>query len=101
MPNYKIFATETFKKLLPDLENSEKIWIEKIKKKLEENVTGKTLGFEWFREKKYENKRLYFLIDEENKKILFVSFATKKEQQNIIDFIKYNMNELLDYLKKL
>ena len=101
MSNYTIYATETFKKLLSNLEISEKIWIEKIKKKLEENVTGKPLGFEWFREKKYENKRLYFLVDEENRKILLVSFASKKEQQKIIDFIKSNMKELLDYLKKL
>lgn len=54
-----------------------------------------------FREKKYLNKRLYFLIDETQKKILFVAFAAKKQQQEIINFIKLNKEELLDYLKKV
>ena len=72
-----------------------------IVEKLEENVTGKPLGFEWFREKKYENKRLYFLVDEQNKKILLVAFATKKDQQKVINFIKSNMKELLNYLRNL
>ncbi len=59
------------------------------------------MGFEWFREKKYENKRLYFLVDKQNKKILLVAFATKKDQQKVIDFIKSNMKELLNYLRNL
>ena len=98
---YTIFITHPFEKLFYTLEKSEQIWIDKIKKKLEENVTGKPLGFEWFREKKYENKRLYFLVDEQNKKILLVAFAVKKDQQKVIDFIKLNMKELLDYLKNI
>ncbi len=98
---YIIFVTEPFEKLFYTLEKSEQIWIDKIKNKLKENVAGKPLGFEWFREKKYENKRLYFLVDEQNKKILLVAFATKKDQQKVIDFIKSNMKELLDYLKNL
>ena len=98
---YTIFVTEPFEELFYTLEKSEQIWIDKIKKKLEENVTGKPLGFEWFREKKYKDKRLYFLVDEQNKKILLVAYATKKDQQKTIDFIKSNMKELLDYLRNL
>ena len=98
---YAIFLTKPFEELFYALEKSEQIWIDKIKKKLEENVTGKPLGFEWFREKKYENKRLYFLVDEQNKKILLVAFATKKDQQKVINFIKSNMKELLNYLRNL
>ena len=75
--------------------------INKIKKKLEDSATGKPLGFDWFREKKYKNKRLYFLVDEQNKKILLVAFASKKDQQKTIDFVKENMKELLGYLRNL
>jgi len=99
--NYQVYATNTFEELFPTLDGSEQLWIEKIKEKLEENPTGKILHFNWFREKKYLNKRLYFLIDGETKKILLVAFASKKEQQKVIDFIMANMQELLSYLHSL
>ena len=94
-------AVDTFKKLYSTLDGAEQIWINKIKSKLEESPTGKILQFDWFREKKYLNKRLYYLIDEYNKKILLVSFASKKEQQSVINFINANMKELLTYLRNL
>ncbi|MEK6881775.1 MAG: hypothetical protein AABY22_19310, partial [Nanoarchaeota archaeon] len=72
-----------------------------LKENFKDYPTGKPLGYKLFREKKYLNKRLYFLIDEESQKILFVSFAPKKEQQEIINFVKSNMKELLAYLKSL
>ncbi len=101
MAKYAIYATDTFKKLFSALDRNEKEWIEKIKKQLEESPSGKVLHFNWFREKKYLNKRLYYLIDEKQAKILFVSFASKKEQQKIIDFVKANMDELLEHLRSL
>ena len=101
MGEYKSFATETFKKIYSSLDGREKIWIDKIKKQLEENPTGKILRFEWFREKKLHDKRLFYLVDEKNKKILFVGFATKKDQQKIIDFIIENKVELFSFLKNL
>ena len=101
MEKYQVYLIESFEKLFYTLDKSEQQWIDKTKKKLEENPTGKILTFSWFREKKYLNKRLYFLIDENTKKILLISFASKKEQQNIIAFIKTNMKELMDYLRNL
>ncbi len=101
MDKYAVYATDTFKKLYLSLDRSEQQWVDKVKKKLEESPTGKILNFSWFREKKYLNKRLYYLVNEENKKILFVAFASKKEQQDIIDFVKTNMVELLAYLRSL
>ncbi len=99
--SYRIYATDTFKTLYSSLEKDEQRWIDKIKKNLEEYPTGKILKYSWFREKKYENKRLYYLLDDKKKNILFVSFASKKEQQKIIDFVTLNMKELLQYLKSL
>jgi mRNA-degrading endonuclease RelE of RelBE toxin-antitoxin system len=101
MENYTIYSTENFNRTYLQLDKTEQQWIDKIKKKLEENPTGKILKFEWFREKKYLNKRLYFLVNDKNKKILFLAFATKKEQQKTIDFTIANMRELLDYLRRL
>ena len=43
----------------------------------------------------------FYLVDEKDKKILFVGFATKKDQQKIIDFIIENKDEFFSFLKKL
>ncbi|MBI4149060.1 hypothetical protein HY491_01305 [Candidatus Woesearchaeota archaeon] len=101
MGAYAVHATDTFKRLLRTLDANEQRWIEKAKCNLEENPRGKILAFSWFREKKFLNKRLLYLVDEESKKILLVVFASKKDQQQAIDFVRANMAEFLAYLKKL
>ena len=98
---YLIYETHTFSEVYKTLTKDEQGWITKIKEQLKIAVTGKIIHFEWFREKKYLNKRLYFLIDNESRKILLVSFGSKKDQQKIINFIIKNMKELLSLLKKL
>jgi len=98
---YIIYTTETFDKIFSALDKTEQEWIIKTKEKLEENPTGKILKFSWFKEKKYLNKRLYYLIDDKNKKILLISFASKKEQQKLINFVKDNMEEFLNHLRNL
>ncbi len=101
MLKYDVYATESFQKLYKTLTKDEREWIHKIKDQLEDNPAGKPLHFNWFREKKYSSKRLYFLVDDAGKKILFMAFASKKEQQKIIDFVLANGDELLDYLHSL
>ena len=98
---YRIFTLKTFDEVYAKLDGSEQQWIQKIKKQFEQQVTGKILHFSWLREKKYLNKRLYYLIDEEQKKILFIAFAPKKEQQSIINQILMRGNELLLFLRRL
>lgn len=96
---YEIYATDSFKKLFDTLDKDEQNWLDKIRGNLEEAITGKPLQFNWFREKKYLNKRLYYLIDELQKKILLVSFASKKDQQNEIDFIIKNKDKFFNLLR--
>jgi hypothetical protein len=79
----------------------ERGWVVKMKSQLEVAVTGKPLHYSWFREKKYHDKRLYFLVDEDKGRILFMAFASKKDQQDIIDFVVENKDELLGYLQRL
>ncbi len=82
---YEIYETETFVKLYEVMEKDEQEWIAKIKLQLQENPNiGKPLRFAWFREKKFGDKRLYYLIYNNIKRVLLVSFGTKKEQQKII-----------------
>ena len=91
---YEIYETETFSKLYEAMERVEQEWVNKIKAQLVENPqVGKPLKFEWFREKKFGDKRLYYLIYRDASKILLVSFGSKKEQQKIINHILENKDK--------
>ena len=98
---YRIFTLKTFDEVYEILDGSEQIWIQNIKKQLETHITGKILHFSWLREKKYLNKRLYYIVGNEQKKVLMIAFASKKEQQKIINQILLNKEELLFYLRSL
>ena len=88
---YQIYETETFSKLYGAMEKVEQEWVDKIKLQLIGNPqVGKPLRFDWFREKKFGDKRMYYLIYKDVSKILLVSFGTKKDQQKIIGHIIEN-----------
>ncbi len=92
----EVYETDTFSKLYEALENREKEWIEKMKDQLALNLqVGKPLRFDWFREKKFENKRLYYLINETKNKAILVGFGDKKEQQRTIGHILLNKERYL------
>ena len=94
-----VLETETFSKLIEASEKNEQIWIEKMKTQLKENLAvGKPLRYEWFREKKFGNKRLFYLINESTQKAILIAFGTKKEQQKIITHILINKER---YLKQI
>ena len=95
----EVYETETFSEIYFTLEKKEQEWIEKIKEQLAENLNvGKPLCYDWFREKKLDNKRLYFLINENARKSILVAFGTKREQQKIITYILYNKEEFLNLI---
>ena len=58
----QIYETETFSKLYDAMEKVEQEWVDKVKQQLRENPDmGKPLRFDWFREKKFGDKRMYYL----------------------------------------
>ena len=92
----EIYETEAFLRLYSSLEKIEQQWIEKIKDQLQENLyIGQPLRFSWFREKRFEGKRLYYLINETSHKAVLVAFGTKKEQKKIINHIIFNKERFL------
>lgn len=85
---FKVFTTQEFDKDIVLLEKAEQERIEKILKQLKEQGgdVGKPLsGLTFFREKKFEGKRLYFLIYKELSVILVVGISNKKAQQATIN----------------
>ena len=96
----EVHETETFSKLYDAAEKSEQDWIDKIKDQLEQNLRiGKPLRFDWFREKKFGDKRLFYLINEQSHKAILISFGSKKEQQQIINHVLINREKYLSFIR--
>lgn len=92
----EVYETEPFSKIFLTLTKEEQKWIEKIKDKLTENLkTGKPLRYDWFREKKFGNKRVYFIINEKTNKATLLAYGSKKGQQKIINHIILNKERYL------
>lgn len=62
------------------------------------NKKGKPLGYNFFREKKIKNKRIYYLIYEELNIILLVAGSDKKTQQKTINVIKNLLPKYREYV---
>lgn len=96
----EVYETETFSKLYDAAEKVEQDWIDKIKDHLGQNLrTGQPLRFDWFREKKLGDKRLFYLINEQTHKAILISFGSKKEQQQIINHIIINKEKYLSLIR--
>lgn len=71
--------------------------INQLKKDLK---TGKPLGYPYFREKKFGQYRIYFLVYEDINTVLLVTISDKKAQQDTIDHIKENLDHYYELIKK-
>ncbi len=93
---FKILRTDEFERAVDKfLVAAERARLDKIEQELAENAyMGKPLGYSFFREKRIDGKRVYFLIYDEFKVILMVSASDKKKQQQTIDRIKRSLLEL-------
>lgn len=94
---YQILTTHGFDHDFGKLDYSLQVQISKEISQLEQNpYVGKPLSFSFFREKKIKNYRIYYLIYEEILLVFVIALSTKKDQQDVINKIKY----LLPYYKE-
>ncbi len=103
---FRVFRSVHYKEKLFKLDKSEQERVMKFEQSLKEQpFSGKPLGYKFFREKKFNGKRVLFLVYEEHKCVFFVTITDKKAQQHEIDLIKANLDiyrdELEDLLGKL
>ena len=97
MGAYKIFHSKTFDEKLRYFDRGFHDWLGRIENQLTEYpYVGDPLGTNWFREKKHDKFRVYYLIYENAKAVYMVAISEKKDQQKVINTIRL----LFDFYRK-
>ncbi|HLD97122.1 MAG TPA: hypothetical protein VI934_02150 [Candidatus Nanoarchaeia archaeon] len=97
----RVLSTEefdTWEKLLP------KAYQERIGKLIAQlkktSDVGKPLGYPFFKEKKLDKYRVYFLVYEDLDTVLLITISDKKTQQETISQIKGKLDFYSETIKK-
>ena len=99
---FRVFRSEWYEKKLSKLDSSEKARVEKFEQELKtQPLNGKPLGYQFFRERKFDGKRLLFLVYSEHEVVFLVTIVDKKVQQQVIDMVKTNLDVYKELIKKL
>jgi len=99
---YRVFRSNWYDKKFEDLTKEEKERVDKFEQKLkEEPFSGKPLDYKFFREKKFNGKRLLFLVYENLQAVFLVTITDKKIQQEVIDLIKKNLDNYKEVIERL
>jgi mRNA-degrading endonuclease RelE of RelBE toxin-antitoxin system len=99
---FRAFRTDWYEKKLSKLSPNEQNRVEHIEQELKNGpFSGKPLGYEFFREKKFDGKRLIFLIYGSHKVVFLITITDKKTQQKVIDLIKANLDVYKEELNKI
>ncbi|MEK6761025.1 MAG: type II toxin-antitoxin system RelE/ParE family toxin [Nanoarchaeota archaeon] len=99
---YKIYHSQRFKKELLKFDKNFLERVDKMENELVENpYSGKPLGVKWFREKRYENYRIYYLIYDNLQSVFMVGISGKKDQQKVINTIRLLLEFFKQELKNL
>ena len=102
MKKFKVYHSLKFDAQLSKLHQDFQKKVDKIEDQLVENpYIGDAISVKWFREKRIENFRVYYLIYEDLNSVFMVAISGKKDQQKIINTIKLLLNFFKDELKNL
>ncbi len=101
--NYKVYHSETFDKQLKKYPKEFHDWLEKIEDQLEEKPShvGDRLRVPWFREKKHDKFRVYYLIYEDFEAVYLVAISDKKDQQRTINTVFLLLDNFEKEIKEL
>ncbi len=99
---FRIKFGELFKNKYYHLEKVEKERIDAFVEQLKVDpmMVGKPLRYKFFGEKKFNGKRLYFLVYEEWNIVLFVRLSGKKDKSEAIEWVLQNLPELRHTVEK-
>ena len=97
MKKYKVYHSIRFDSELNKYEKEFQNRVDKIEDQLIENpYVGDPLNVKWFREKRYEKWRIYFIIYEDLNSVFMVAISDKNDQQKVINTVRL----LFDYFRK-
>lgn len=99
--SYRVFTTSEFDKDFNNLDKSEKIRVRKIMNQLKEkgDNIGKPLHYPYFREKRFGDKRLYFLVYKNHMIVLALTISDKKTQQETINKIVLELKKYKEIIE--
>ena len=99
---FKIFHSSTFDKRLNDFPNDFKEWIDKMEAQLIENpYVGDPIRVPWFREKKKDKYRIYYIIYDDLNTVYMVGISAKKDQQRVINTIWLLLDQFKEEIQNL
>src|SRR3989344_4626168 len=99
---YSVHTTETFEKEVLELDRDKQRRIDKLYIQLKNNpYAGDQLKYNFFREKRLDEKRVYYLVYDDLKAVLMVAISGKKDQQKTINHIIAYFDEYKLYLENL
>jgi hypothetical protein len=89
---------DTWERLLPkDLQKEVDSFIKELKSGAK---IGQPLGYPFFKEKRIDGRRVYFLVYEDLDSVLLVTISDKKTQQDTIDNIKDHLDNYNELIRK-
>ncbi len=105
MKKYKVFRSVGFQEEIVKYDKNIQDRVDKIEDKLMYNPEdGNPLGTKWFRESRFENYRIYYLIYEDLQAIYVVAISDKKDQQKTINtirlFLEFFREEIENLVKR-
>lgn len=102
MGEYKIYHSSRFDKELSKYDKSFQDRVDKIENQLMLNpFAGDPIDVKWFREKRIDNYRIYFIIYDDLNAVFMVAISSKKNKQEVINTIKLLLNFFRNEIKNL
>ena len=100
MSKFRILKTATYDKDYGKLDHAEQRRVDDIIDNLFDagDVTGQPLGLPFFREKKFDGKRVLYLVYTQFSAILLLAITDKKAQQATINEILLHLDEYKQYV---
>jgi mRNA-degrading endonuclease RelE of RelBE toxin-antitoxin system len=99
---YKIFHSARFDRELAKFDSNFQNQVDKIENQLIKNpYVGDPLNVKWFREKKIDKYRIYYIIYDDLESVFMVAISEKKDQQKVINTIRLLFDFLRDEIEKI
>ncbi|MBT4135985.1 hypothetical protein HOD75_01310 [archaeon] len=99
---YAVYMTDNFRKEMNKISSVEQKKIQNIFIQLKENpYAGNQLQIKILREKRLEEKRIYYLVFEHLNSVLMVAMSNKRTQQKTINYILGSLEDYRIYLEKI